>query len=167
MGYKRIPLFLALEQASVSVHECHLSSDLSEESHVPLRPVWEILLDFRVKHLYDIIYHLTTDLIEPTAGTAAARVFVRRLEDLKGSKPAQREREREVNTNNPNLGREEALFLTSGRWEQCGAPLSIFHGEDDRCSTHLVLHCCQRSQLTLPWLWECPERTSLHCRGTL
>lgn len=92
MGDKRIPLFLAIEQARVSVHECHLSSDLSEESHVPLCPVWEVLLDFRVKHLYDIIYHLTADLIEPIAGTAAARVFIGRLEDLKGSKPAQREK---------------------------------------------------------------------------
>lgn len=111
MGYKRIPLFLALEQARVSVHECHVSSDLSEESHVPLRPVWEILLDFWVKHLYDIIYHLTTDLIKPAAGTTATRVFVGRLEDLKGSKPAQRERRIKYKQTQFKKGRSTIPYL--------------------------------------------------------
>lgn len=67
-----------------------LCSDLSEESHVPLHPVWVILLDLGVKHLDDIIHHLTSDLVTSVAGTLAARELVGALEDLEGSKPAQR-----------------------------------------------------------------------------
>ncbi len=66
-----------------------MRSDLSEESHVPLHPIWVILLDLRVKHLDDIIHHLTSDLVTPVAGTSTARVLVGLLEDLKGSKPVQ------------------------------------------------------------------------------
>lgn len=58
-------------------------SDLSEESHVPFHTVWIILLDLRVKHLNDIIHHLTSDLIMPIAGTLAACVLVSLLEDFK------------------------------------------------------------------------------------
>lgn len=68
-----------------------MCSYLSEESHIPLHPVWVILLDLRVKHLNDIIHHLAPDLIQPTAGAAAACEFVRLLKNLKGSKPVQRE----------------------------------------------------------------------------
>ena len=67
-----------------------MCSDLSEESHVPLHPVGVILLDLGVKHLDDIIHHLPADLVTPAAGPPAARELVGLLEDLKGSKPAQR-----------------------------------------------------------------------------
>lgn len=66
-------------------------SDLSEESHIPLHPVWVTLLDFGVKRLNDIIHHLTSDLIMAAAGTPAARVLVWLLENLEGSKPARTE----------------------------------------------------------------------------
>lgn len=72
-----------------------MCSDLSEEGHVPLHPIWVILLDLGVKHLNDIIHHLTSDVIAPTAGTPAARVLVGLLEDLKGSEPARREHHRD------------------------------------------------------------------------
>lgn len=65
-------------------------SDLSKESHVPLHPVGVILLDLGVKHLDDVIHHLPADVITSTAGPAAARELVGLLEDLEGSKPAQR-----------------------------------------------------------------------------
>ena len=65
-----------------------ICSDLSEKSHVPLHPIWIVLLDLRVEHLNDIIHHLTSDLIAPIAGTQAASELIGRLEDLKGSKPA-------------------------------------------------------------------------------
>lgn len=65
-------------------------SDLSEESHIPLHPIRVILLDLGVKHLNDIIHHLSSDLITSTAGTAAAGELVGLLEDLKRPKPAQR-----------------------------------------------------------------------------
>lgn len=68
-----------------------MSADLSEESHVPLHPIGEILLDLWVKHLNHIIHHLATDLILATARTAAARVLINLLKDLKGSKPVQRD----------------------------------------------------------------------------
>lgn len=67
-----------------------MCSDLSEEGHVPLHPIRVILLDLRVKQLDDIIHHLTADLIKTIARTSAARELIRLLEDLKGSKPAQR-----------------------------------------------------------------------------
>lgn len=68
-----------------------MCSDLSEESHVPLHPVGVILLDLRVKHPNDIIHHLASDLITSVAGTLATCVLVGTLEDLKGSKPVQRD----------------------------------------------------------------------------
>lgn len=67
-----------------------MCSDLSEKGHVPLHPIRVILLDLRVKHLNDIIHHLTADLIKAAARTSAARELIRLLEDLKGTKPAQR-----------------------------------------------------------------------------
>lgn len=67
-------------------------SYLPEESHIPLHPVWVILLDLRVKHLNHIIHHLASDLIQPAAWASAACELVRRLKDLKGSKPARRHR---------------------------------------------------------------------------
>lgn len=45
---------------------------LSEESHVPLYFVSVTLLDLRVKHLDDVIQHLTSDMILTIAGTLAA-----------------------------------------------------------------------------------------------
>lgn len=80
--------------AQVPIHLCgdkrHSCSYLSEESHVPFHLIWVILLDLGVKHLNDIIHHLTSYFIVSTAGTPAARVLVGLLKDFKGSKPAQK-----------------------------------------------------------------------------
>lgn len=73
-----------------------MGSDLPEESHIPLDPVWVVLLDFRVKRLNDIIHHLTSDFITSIAGTLAPRELVSLLEDLKGSKPSQEEQEKQL-----------------------------------------------------------------------
>lgn len=69
-----------------------MCSYLPVESHVPLHPVWVILLDLGVKHLDDIIHHLASDLIQATAWASAPCELVGLLEDLKGSKPARRHR---------------------------------------------------------------------------
>lgn len=69
-----------------------MCSYLPVESHVPLHPVWVILLDLWVKHLDDIIHHLASDLVQPTAWASAPCELVRLLKDLKRSKPAWRYR---------------------------------------------------------------------------
>lgn len=138
-------------------------SNLSEESYIPLHTVWEIHLDFRIKHLNDIIHHLTSDLIASITRSLASCELISLLKDLKGPKPAKQNKKDIIFAFNQkkknDLWWRKSHVLTWETWEQYGGPQSIFHGERDHCSICHVWLGYQRSPEPLLWWWAHPGRT--------
>lgn len=72
-----------------------------------------------------------------------------------------------VNRRTSRQADRQRLNLTWWRWERCGAPQSISHGEHSHCSRHPWWHGCPRWPAILLVWWESPGKTLPRCTGTL